>query len=548
MNCVRSLAIFFGVAVLVVSAGLVWERMAFSHDGSESDVAHLKSDGASIYRAPLLNNPKTLDPALIQDAYGKLVARQLFDGLVQFSRDLFVIPALAENWQVEDGGRTYRFALRQGATFHNGRPITSQDVVFSLSRLFRCKPAPTILPNLMNIQGARDYMEDRSASISGLQALDDRNVLIRLERPYAPFLVTLGMHNAAIVPAEAAADESSFGLRPVGSGPFRLLSWEENRSVRLEKYEGYYGGASRLDRIDFIIYPGIGIEAVWKDFQLGRLEEMPLHPQFRDKFKTMPDLQRAHRPSLSIQFYGFNMNHPRVSDIRFRSRLSNAIDRARLVSEVYGSQLEPAHGILPPGIPGYSPQGQTPSQPSSPAPNPEDFTLDESAGKTAVPVEIVSNSQSQLAQSELQFVSDSWKKVGVRVEAKYVPDWDQFEQYLRSDRMQIYRYAWFADLPDPDDFLRVLFSTESPVNFTRYHSSTIDRMLQEALGILDPMERARRYQEIEIQIMKDVPAIPLVYPSVDIVYQPYVRNMEVTALGAPVVAYYRVWLDHAVRP
>jgi oligopeptide transport system substrate-binding protein len=114
--------------------------------------------------------------------------------------------------------------------------------------------------------------------------------------------------------------------------------------------------------------------------------------------------------------------------------------------------------------------------------------------------------------------------------------------------MQIYRYAWFADIPDPDDFLRVLFSTESPVNFMRYHDTAIDQRLQEALGILDPIERARRYQEIETQIMKEVPAIPLVYPSVDIVYQPYVRNMEVTALGAPVVAYYRVWLDHAVRP
>lgn len=502
----------------------------------------------NVYRAPLLNNPRTLDPASVKDIYGGLVVHQLFDRLVHFSRDLLVIPALAESWQVEDRGRIYRFLLRKDATFHDGSPVTSEDVVFSLSRLFKIQPAPTMLPSLLRIEGAKEFMDGKVSSVAGLRVVDKRNLTIVLDKPYVPFLVALGMHNASIVPEGAASGDAEFWRHPTGSGPFKLASWEENRWVRLERYPGYYGGASRLDRIDFLIYPGIDIEGAWNDFQKGGLEEMPVYPQFRDKMKSIQDLVWIHRPSLSIQFYGFNINHPRLKDVHLRKRLAQAIDRVRLASEVYGNQLEPASGILPPGLLGYVPkdlgsssteQGRTGSK--------ELGSQEDSRQRATEPIEIVSNSQSLLAQSELQYVKESWSKLGIQMEAKYIRDWEQFERYLRSDDMQIYRYAWFADMPDPDDFLRALFASDSPVNFMRYSNAKVDEMLQDALGIQEPIERAGKYSAIEAEIMKDSPAVPLVYLSVDIVYQPYVRDIEITALGSRVVSYHKVWLDRVGR-
>jgi ABC-type oligopeptide transport system substrate-binding subunit len=536
--------------MILLAAFVLGSVAAAGNENSTPTGPELKRDhSVNVYRAPLLNNPRTLDPASVKDIYGGLVVHQLFDRLVRFSRDLLVIPSLAESWRVEDGGTTYRFLLRENARFHDGSPVTSKDVVFSLARLFKIQPAPTLLPSLLRIQGAREFMDGKASSVVGLQALDQRNLMIRLEKPYVPFLAALGMHNASIVPEAAVRGDAEFWRHPTGSGPFRLASWEENRRVRLERFPGYYGGASRLDGIDFLIYPGIDVERVWSDFQKGGLEEMPVYPQFRDKLKSIQNLVWVHRPSLSLQFYGFNTNHPMLKDVQLRAKLAQAIDRVRLASEVYGNQLEPAVGILPPGLPGYVPKDMKspPIKQSQTVGSGFSSQEDPARGKTQ-PIEIVSNSQSILAQSELQFVKESWGELGIEMEAKYVRDWEQFERYLRSDDMQVYRYAWFADMPDPDDFLRALFASDSPVNFMRYNNAKVDEMLQDALGIQDPIERARQYSAIEAEILKDSPAVPLVYLSVDIVYQPYVRDIEVTALGSRAVSYHRVWLDRTGRP
>ncbi|MGD8650088.1 MAG: ABC transporter substrate-binding protein, partial [Desulfobacterales bacterium] len=118
-----------------------------------------------VYRYPLMNNPSTLDPIYLQDQYGAPVVRQVFEGLVQFGPYLSVLPALAETWQVENNGRTYRLFLRPTAQFHNGHPVTADDAIFSIQRLIRVNPAPTILPQLLKIDGATAYRNRLSDAI-----------------------------------------------------------------------------------------------------------------------------------------------------------------------------------------------------------------------------------------------------------------------------------------------------------------------------------------------------------------------------------------------
>ena len=91
-----------------------------------------------------------------------------------------------------------------------------------------------------------------------------------------------------------------------------------------------------------------------------------------------------------------------------------------------------------------------------------------------VTIEVVSNSQSPLAQAELKLVREAWGQLGINVVPKYIPDWSQFEQYLKSDALQVYRYAWVADMPDPDNFLQPLLASSSQINFMRYRSEGLD--------------------------------------------------------------------------
>lgn len=497
-----------------------------------------------VYRLPLLNNPGTLDPAYVHDIYAAAIVHQLFDGLVQFSSDLLVIPAIAENWSVEDGGKTYRFSLRKDARFHNGSPITAQDALFSLSRLLRVSPSPTILPHLLQISGAQAYHEGKAETVAGLEAPGPETLLIRLDQPYVPILAALGMFQASIVPAAEAVHADLFSQRPVGSGPFRFGMWEQNHIARVIRFDGYYGGRSLLDGIDFLIYPGVEIERVWADFRDKKLEEMPVYPQIAQNLKTIPDLRWLHRPSLSLLFYGINERSVELKDPGLRRAMSAAIDREKLNLQVYNGQYNPAVSLLPPGMPGYKPPTAKIARLSeTPVPPGEKTHTEPSGGLKRI--EVVSGSRSPLAQAELAFVGEAWKQIGIELVPKYIPDWSEFERYIKSDSLEVYRYAWFAEIPDPDGFLRMLFGSGSPVNYVRFSNQEIDALFQKAVGEADLHERARLYQLAEERILDACPAIPLLYLSVDHVYQPTVHGIELSVLGAHATSYRSVWLDDA---
>ncbi len=496
-----------------------------------------------IYRAPLLNNPATIDPAGVQDQYGTAVVQQLFDGLVRFDAYLLVLPALAESWQIKEGGKVYRFTLQENALFHNGEPVTAADVVFSLSRLLRIDPAPAVLPHLLKIVGAKAYRDGDTDAVAGMVSVDERTVEVQLEAPYAPFLTALGMYQAKIVPeAEVLRLKDEFGKKPIGSGPFQFVSWEPNKQIRLKQFPGYYAGDAYLDGVEYAIYPGVGIDQILSDFRDGKLEEMGVTGQIRQELPKEKGLQWFHRPSLSLMFYGLRVNKPLLDNPDFRRALSMAIDREKLISQVYEGQLEPARSILPPGMPGFNTENQLLT---------DDFAtahaiirpIIENQKESISSIEIVSNSKSAFAQAELNLLRDAWADLGIDLKIKYITDWSQFEAYLQSDAVQLYRYAWFADMPDPDSFLYSLFASESPANLMDFNDQKVDEMLLSARGEVDPVKRIDLYREIENRIMKASPLIPLVYLSVDRVYGPHVRGAQPSALGEDYMSLHRVWLE-----
>lgn len=231
--------------------GITFSLLFISACGTEGDqeTKASKKESSSIdtintggvYRSPLMNNPSTLDPAYVQDQYGVAVTRQLFNGLVKFGPDLMVLPALAKTWQVEENGKVYRFFLHHNAQFHNSRQITVHDVIFSISRLLRVNPSPVILPYLLKIEGALAFRNHKTNKVSGLEAVNDHVLLIRLNAPHVPFLTALGMYQAAIVSKEEVEKSGEqFGQNPVGSGPFRFVSWEKDKSIRLQRFSDYY--------------------------------------------------------------------------------------------------------------------------------------------------------------------------------------------------------------------------------------------------------------------------------------------------------------------
>ncbi len=246
-------------------------------------------------------------------------------------------------------------------------------------------------------------------------------------------------------------------------------------------------------------------------------------------------------------FYGMNCAHPHLKLPAFRKALSAAIDRTAFVNQVYNGQFDIARTILPPGMPGYSPGSTLPDNDLEVARQHLDQALAE--GLARMPeLEIVSAFQTPRVVSEMEMIKAFWAKLGVQVQVRYITDWVEFDAYIRSDAVQLYRYAWFADMPDPDSILHPMFASDSPSNFMQYLDPATDNLLRQARETIDPVARADIYRNAEARIIETLPLIPLFYMSVDRVYQPYVRGIQVSALGAHAMSINQVWLDPSSMP
>ena len=114
---------------------------------------------------------------------------------------------------------------------------------------------------------------------------------------------------------------------------------------------------------------------------------------------------------------------------------------------------------------------------------------------------------------------------------------------LSSSRFQLYRYAWVADIPDPDNFLNVLSRSDSRHNYMRYSKAEVDQLLSKAQAETNILKRVSLYRQAERIILEDAPMIPFMYLTFESVFQPYVKGLEISALGSPYVPLKKIWLD-----
>jgi len=468
--------------------------------------------------------------------------QQIFDGLVQFDHNLNVVPALATSWTVSRDKLTYTFTLREDARFHNGRLVTANDFVYSFTRILNPKEESSALNFFQRVKGAAAYRNGESDDVTGLKALDAHTFEVTIDEPYAPFLSVLAMISSKVVPKEEVERwGKQFGRHPVGTGPFRLESWEGNRIV-LSANHDYHEGRPHLDRVEFTVYEGSQNERIFQDFQAGLLEEALVFGGIREQIVKSLQYQFVRKPTLSLLFYGTNCRTAPLNNNLVRQALNYAINKARIVREVYRDQFVVANTLLPPGMPGYFPENAL-------------FTHDvqkarkllEQAGygpaRPPPALTLLSASRSQAAQKEFELLTNDLAEVGISLQIRYETDWSTFEELVRQGKFVMYRYAYFADVPDPDNFLGILCGSASPYNFMGYRSQRVDDLLSEALTRIDLLSRAAIYREAEALILQDAPMVPLLYLTFESVFQPYVKGIQISALGAPYIPFKKIWLD-----
>lgn len=501
------------------------------------------------YRRALANDPATLDPATLSDIYGRTIAQQIYDGLVQFDEALAIRPAIASSWKSSRDGLVWTFNLRRGVKFHNGREVTADDFVYSFSRILNPKVSSEAAEVFLRVQGAKEFAQGRAPNVRGLQALDRYTFKITLTESSTPFVTALAVGAAKVIPREAVEEMGKeFGRRPIGTGPFRLKAWDQGKQIILEANPNYFGGRPYLDEIVYRIYPGVKLDEIWANFKAGLLEDAAIPAKERRQIIEDKTVQYVRRPILGIRFFAFNTKVKPLGNPLVRQALVHAVDRKWVAHEIFGDRYLPGVGILPPGTYGYDPN--LPGQEYDPE---KARALLAKAGfpngKGIPALELWSGAG--LSYEEFVAEEQAFAKflgvIGVEVEIKRDTNWPTYKASFYDGKFPMWRMSWYADTPDPYSFLHLLFHSKGPHNTTKYRNPDVDALLDRAEKELDYFARVRLYQQAERIIVRDAPVIVLGYYTFEHVFQQYVRGIQVSALGERYIPMRHIWLENS-RP
>src|SRR5467141_175538 len=294
------------------------------------------SGGGRQVRGPVYyerDDPRSLDPALSTDVTtGEMIAL-LFDGLTQFDGDGRLLPALSDRWTADRTGQRYVFHLRAGVSFHDGRSVAAADVKHSFLRVLNPPPHGGRVWPLLPIEGAGDFADGHATDVRGIEVLGDTAVAFTLTEPLAVFPKFLAMPVASVVPSSPPTD---FGQRPVGTGPWRFVSWQHDDYLRVAANPNFWGGAPVRGAPTVRIIPEALTRAA--EFLSGRLSvvEVPFG-ETKKWEQEQPDWLKR-KPALRPIYVPLNNRRGPLRDVRVRQAINHAVNVREILRTVWNGR------------------------------------------------------------------------------------------------------------------------------------------------------------------------------------------------------------------
>lgn len=468
-------------------------------------------------------NPTTLDPALIVDVTGGLIAAKLFNGLVRLDEHLEIIPDLAESWDISPDGIQYTFYLRRDVRFSNGTVVSAADVKYSFERILDPSGRSPNTWILDKISGAKSFMKGESSEVSGIRLIGPYTIRIILEKPFSPFLNLLTMTAAYVVPKEEVKRwGADFSSHPVGSGPFRLTQWKHNNHLLLDRNEDYFGGKAMALGIRYRIIPE-DLTAI-TEFELGNLDVISVPAsEYRRMMKADAEINLvSSMEGINTYYLGFNCSRPPFDDIRARKAVSCAIDRKKILETFYEGRGRLAQGPIPdilrrweaPVPPDYDPEAAR--------------TLIDAAGLKGKKIQFYVTADPEVVDIA-EIIQSYLRSAGLTVIIKQL-EWSSYKAAINNGEADMFWISWWADYPDPENFLFPLFhsSNHGPSgNRTRYTNRAVDALIEAGQKSSSREERDYFYSKAERAIVADVPWLFFWHKTDITVRQVMLRNYRI---------------------
>ena len=466
-------------------------------------------DGGGIVMGTI-GDATSMIPMITSDASSSEVQGFIYNGLLKYSPDMRLVGDLAESWQVSPDGLTITFKLRKGVRWQDGKPYTAKDALFSYQFM--------VDPNTPTPYSG-DYQK-----VAKAEAVDDHTFRVTYKEVFAPGLASWGLSQ---LPAHLLKGKdirkSPLNRHPVGTGPYKMKSWETGSSIVLQANRDYFEGRAHLEKVTFRVIPDNA--TLFLELRAGGIDWMGLSAlQYRRQTTTeffKRNFAKYRYLSSSYTYLGWNLKDERFKDKRVRQALTYAINKKEIIKGVLMGLGQPATGPYKPGTVWYNPKVRR--YPYDPQKAREllaragwkDTDGDGLLDKNGKPFEftIITNQGNSYRANTGVIIQHRLAKLGIKVGLRVI-EWAAFiKEFIQKGRFEACLLAWTIT-PDPDLFDVWHSSAARPggLNVTQYKNPEIDRLLEAGRSTFDQAKRKAVYDRIQEIMAEDQPYTFLYVP------------------------------------
>jgi len=496
------------------------------------------------YTEGLIGSPQLINPlyAMTSDVDTDL-ARLIYSGLMRYDAEDGLVPDLADWFEISEDGLEYTFGIRENATWHDGRPVIASDVIYTIT----------------SIQNSQ-YRSPLGVSFSGVQVeqIDERTVKLILEEPFGPFLSLL---TVGILPSHLWSNVSplnavltELNIKPVGSGPYRFEKLEKDtngtvRTYTLMRNPDFYFEGPYIEELTFKFYhdsfsaaEGLrnkNVEGV-SYLPHEQIVELANDSDVRVLLPTLPQYT-------SVFFHQENSDILDDSDVR--EALAIAVDKERLVEEVFSGYASAIESFVLPGMDGYTsdyrPYGFDRERAIEILEDDgwdlEDGAEVRSKGDETLSIELAALNAPDLAATA-EALKAQWAEIGVQVDLRLV-DNAEFEDVLLGERdyEMILSGELYGIDADPYPFWHSSQTSAPGLNLANFSSRTADEYIETARSTTNPEVRAEAFQNLQELISDDVAALFLYQPMYAYPTSSRVQNQSIEHIVTPADRFSRIW-------
>ncbi|GAB3556306.1 oligopeptide transport system substrate-binding protein [Actinopolyspora lacussalsi] len=466
-----------------------------------------------------------LVPTNSNDTNGSQVLNPMFTGLVEYDPKSFEPEnAMAESIELSDDKKTYTVKLKQGWKFHDGEEVTADNFVRAWNYGAYAGNAQQNADMFNAIQGydevhpadpdgesgPKEPPEPSAEKMSGLKVVDDHTFTITLKKPFSVFTTKLGYQAFSPMPDAFFENKEEFLKNPVGNGPYEFESRTPQQSLTLTRYKDYKGAdAGSVDAVKLVVYNKA--QTAYQDLKSDNLDVINVIPTSAladNRWKDELGDRAISKPRMGITVLNLPMYKEKFKNPDLRKALSLAIDREKIVNQVFNGEATAATGWIAPDFPGGPDKGSCGEWCNYDKAKAKEHL--EKAGGFDGQLTLSYNADGAHKQWITAVAGSIRDTLGIKVGLNAVPTFGTYQDQMDNDEMTgPFRYGWVADYPTPRTFLKPLYTSSGSANNTGYSSEKFDNLIAEADKAATVDKANQLYNEAASQLGKDVPSIPL---------------------------------------